>query len=358
MRCSLLIKTGKHAGREIPIRGPRYLIGCADDCHLKLKPGQGRQYHCAILWEDDGISLRDYGGGTVVSGVRVVDRRRLVHADRLEFGPLHFELQIEGAPATENDRVPGVGARAPGEAKTVDKLPERVERPVSVASDQADLEYQSLIVAGWSAPADSNLAKPRTESPKASLWPLTAPVEQAEPVAPVDLHEHKDVHSESPMASAWPLTAPVEQAERVAAAEVNDFGTAPSESPGGSSWPISAPSKLSQPAATAELGGHMQSDSPKVVRPWYASTAKSAEPAPVVASGLLRRFFLARKSAFSDQNVGRTISMRDLWAGFVSVFVTLFPSDRLDPNVMFFLGILVGIGLSAAGLAFFSISGR
>ncbi|HEV3006881.1 MAG TPA: FHA domain-containing protein, partial [Pirellulales bacterium] len=62
----LRFMTGKDAGREIPIGGPRFLIGCAESCDLKMHAVQVSPFHCALLIQDESIWVRDYGGGTIV----------------------------------------------------------------------------------------------------------------------------------------------------------------------------------------------------------------------------------------------------------------------------------------------------
>ncbi|HWB07767.1 MAG TPA: FHA domain-containing protein [Pirellulales bacterium] len=353
MRCTLHIRTGKHAGREIPIRGPRFLIGCADDCHLKLNAGQGRPYHCALLIEDDGLWVRDYGGGTVVSGVRIVDRQRLNHADRLEFGPLHFELSIQDAPLPRDDRVPE-------EKKAADPLPkpvEPVEGRVAPVHEPSGLDYGSVIVTGWTTTTEANSTNARSELPDVLAELFTSPSKQPEPAATAELSDPSHTRpsharSESSSGPPQPLTAS-KQPQPAATAELSDLsdarpGHARPESPNGPPRPVAAPFTPAEPA-----------DSPRVVRPWYHSPPpKEAEPAPEVASSLLRRFFV-RKNLFNDPNPAPAAAPKSAGTPWwLSILLKLFPADGLDPNVMFVLGIFVGIGLSAAGLAFFSISGR
>jgi predicted component of type VI protein secretion system len=109
MRFCLRIITGKQAGREITISGSRFLIGCADNCDLKIHEIQVSPYHCALLTQKDDIWLRDYGCGTVVGGKRIVGRRRLNHCDQLQVGSLQFEMLIEDEPEKVSDRVADEG---------------------------------------------------------------------------------------------------------------------------------------------------------------------------------------------------------------------------------------------------------
>lgn len=132
MRFSLRICTGKHAGRELPIRGPRFLIGSADNCHLKLHASQVSSYHCELFVEDHGIWVRDLGGGALVGGKQIVDRCRLHQGDQLQIGPLRFEALIQDAPLKGN-------SRAPDEGEILNLLSEPVERPVAAVPERSDL---------------------------------------------------------------------------------------------------------------------------------------------------------------------------------------------------------------------------
>lgn len=132
MRFSLRISSGKHAGREIPISIPKVLIGSAGNCHLQIHEAQVSPCHCALLTQHDGIWLRDYGGGVLVGGTRIVDRRRLEHGDQLQIGSLHLELLIDEAPMKGNDR-------APDEGEILDILSQPVARPVAPVLELSEL---------------------------------------------------------------------------------------------------------------------------------------------------------------------------------------------------------------------------
>lgn len=109
MRFSLRICAGEHTGREIPIHGSRFLVGCADNCHLQVRAIQVRPYHCTLFVQDDHLLVRDFGGGAIVGAERIIDRRRPDPGDQLQIGPLRFELVIQEAALKENDRAPDEG---------------------------------------------------------------------------------------------------------------------------------------------------------------------------------------------------------------------------------------------------------
>lgn len=132
MRFCLRISAGKYAGREIPVRGPSFIIGCADNCHLKVQATHVNPHHCELITREDGIWVRDGGGGTIVNGTRIVDRRRLIQGDQLQIGTLHFDLLVEDAPLKGNNQ-------APDEGEILDILSRPVECPVAPEPEPSDL---------------------------------------------------------------------------------------------------------------------------------------------------------------------------------------------------------------------------
>lgn len=121
MRIVLRVNSGRNAGQEIPIRGHRFLIGRADDCHLRANSTQVSRYHCAVVVEEGQVWLRDYGSrnGTLVGGTRVAERRRLNDGDELQVGPLNFVVVIQAEPGqVGHDTQPS----AAGETSAAGKL--------------------------------------------------------------------------------------------------------------------------------------------------------------------------------------------------------------------------------------------
>lgn len=96
MAVFLQVVGGRNAGQEIAVRGRRFLIGRASDCHLRAHSDQISRYHCALLIEQAGVFVRDYGSrnGTLVDGQRIFDQAELRDGQRLQIGPLEFVVQI------------------------------------------------------------------------------------------------------------------------------------------------------------------------------------------------------------------------------------------------------------------------
>jgi pSer/pThr/pTyr-binding forkhead associated (FHA) protein len=103
MDARLKVILGTNAGREIRLLGPKFLIGRAEDCHLRPKSDLISRHHCVLLLEEQSLTVRDLGSrnGTLVNGERVSGERELVTGDKLEVGPLLFEVAVStlSAPA-------------------------------------------------------------------------------------------------------------------------------------------------------------------------------------------------------------------------------------------------------------------
>jgi pSer/pThr/pTyr-binding forkhead associated (FHA) protein len=96
MDARLKVILGTNAGKEIRLLGPKFLIGRAEDCHLRPKSDLISRHHCVLLLEDQGLTVRDLGSrnGTLVNGQRVSGECELKTGDNLEVGPLKFEVSV------------------------------------------------------------------------------------------------------------------------------------------------------------------------------------------------------------------------------------------------------------------------
>lgn len=103
MDARLKVALGTNAGKEIRLLGPKFLIGRAEDCHLRPKSDLISRHHCVLLLEEQGLTVRDLGSrnGTLVNGQRVSGECELKTGDNLEVGPLKFEVSVStlSAPA-------------------------------------------------------------------------------------------------------------------------------------------------------------------------------------------------------------------------------------------------------------------
>jgi pSer/pThr/pTyr-binding forkhead associated (FHA) protein len=96
MEVKLKVISGSSAGQMIPVPGPKFLIGRADDCQLRPRSDLISRYHCVIMAEDGLVTVRDFGSKnfTYINGERLIGETELKPGDQLKVGPLEFELCI------------------------------------------------------------------------------------------------------------------------------------------------------------------------------------------------------------------------------------------------------------------------
>ncbi|MBQ8286320.1 MAG: FHA domain-containing protein, partial [Thermoguttaceae bacterium] len=96
MKVALKVVGGTRTGQTVPISIPQFMIGRADDCHLKPRSELISRYHCAILTDDGYVAVRDLGSknGVYVNGQRVSIEQELKNGDQLAIGPLEFEVVL------------------------------------------------------------------------------------------------------------------------------------------------------------------------------------------------------------------------------------------------------------------------
>lgn len=103
MELRLKILAGSHAGHEMKIAKDRFLIGRSAECHLRPNSEKVSRHHCVFLLADGRVTIRDLGSrnGTLVNGEKIIGEVELTKGDRLEIGPLQFEVRLIVAPVLE-----------------------------------------------------------------------------------------------------------------------------------------------------------------------------------------------------------------------------------------------------------------
>ncbi len=96
MEVKLIVVGGKSAGQKVPVAGPKFFVGRAEDCHLRPSSDLVSRHHAVILVEEGFVAVRDFGSknGTFVNGEQVRTERELKNGDRLKIGPLEFEVEL------------------------------------------------------------------------------------------------------------------------------------------------------------------------------------------------------------------------------------------------------------------------
>jgi len=187
MEVKLVVTNGRHAGREIPIKGPKFFIGRAEDCHLRPGSDLVSRHHCVILVSEDGVKVRDFGSknGTFVNGDKVSPECRLMPGDRLLVGQLDFDVRIVGMPESakqpEKEKVaaktdPEVARKtsAPGKAKPAGKDTVKVDDDLDIsqwfgdeqASAKTDTQTVDMSTIAQRAPGEATIVDGPPKDPE------------------------------------------------------------------------------------------------------------------------------------------------------------------------------------------------
>jgi pSer/pThr/pTyr-binding forkhead associated (FHA) protein len=98
MKVSLVVASGVHQGKVIPITGQQFLIGRDAQCHLRPASQAISKKHCGVLVRDGKVYIQDYGStnGTTVNE-SLIKNAEIAVADgtSLKLGPLDFTDRIE-----------------------------------------------------------------------------------------------------------------------------------------------------------------------------------------------------------------------------------------------------------------------
>jgi pSer/pThr/pTyr-binding forkhead associated (FHA) protein len=99
MELTIKLLSGRSKGQEIRIPSNKFLIGRAEDCHLRPHSDLISRHHCVLLVEEGFCTVRDFNSrnGTFVNDEAVVGQRELHNGDRMKVGNLEFEVQLSSS---------------------------------------------------------------------------------------------------------------------------------------------------------------------------------------------------------------------------------------------------------------------
>jgi len=179
MDLKLRVLEGKNAGQEISVPGRKFLIGRAEDCHLRPGSDLISRHHCVLLVEDGYIGVRDFGSknGTYINEERVVGERELKPGDRLTIGPLQFEIHVAHGLAAKK-RPPVVDVKE----AVIRAAHDAAKSPVDVTQWLATGEP----AAGAPAAGKPAAGKPAAGKPAAAPSPVVVPETQSASLSDTD----------------------------------------------------------------------------------------------------------------------------------------------------------------------------
>jgi len=154
MEIKLVVIGGKHAGQEVPVPHAKFLIGRAEDCHLRPSSELVSRHHAAILVEEGFVAVRDFASknGTFVNGERIKTERELKAGDHLKIGPLEFEVQLA---------VPVAGRKRPKVHSVQEAAARTVETPKPAA------ENNEVDISDWLGDDEDSATQTRTAEVRA-----------------------------------------------------------------------------------------------------------------------------------------------------------------------------------------------
>jgi len=130
MELTIKLLSGRSKGQEIRIPSNKFLIGRAEDCHLRPHSDLISRHHCVLLVEEGSCTVRDFNSrnGTFVNDEAVVGQRELHNGDRMKVGNLEFEVQLSSS----------VGGKKRPKVKNVKDVAQRTAAG-GVPSEDADI---------------------------------------------------------------------------------------------------------------------------------------------------------------------------------------------------------------------------
>jgi predicted component of type VI protein secretion system len=110
IKVNLVVASGVHQGKQIPIPGEQFLIGRDPQCQLRPASQMVSKQHCAIVIKDDRVVLKDFGStnGTFLNDSQLEPNsvKELKPGDLVKVGPLDFTVQFVGGKASDSTPMP------------------------------------------------------------------------------------------------------------------------------------------------------------------------------------------------------------------------------------------------------------
>jgi predicted component of type VI protein secretion system len=207
MEVKLVVMGGKRAGQEVPVPHSKFLIGRAEDCHLRPGSELVSRHHAVILVEEGFVAVRDFASknGTFVNGQRIKTEQELKSGDRLTIGPLEFEVRLT---------VPVAGKRRP----KVHNVHEAAARTVETVSSAPDNEVD---ISDWLGDEEDSGAESQTAAGGLRDTTSTAKSDIADTtvIPPQEQEQHAEAREKKPKEKPADFTHRLQEARHRAAAD-------------------------------------------------------------------------------------------------------------------------------------------
>jgi pSer/pThr/pTyr-binding forkhead associated (FHA) protein len=96
MNVNLVVVHGKPPGKALEFPCGEFVFGRGSECHVRPNSSWVSRQHCLLRVTDHTVQLCDLAStnGTLVNGKRLIGERELTHGDKIQIGPLVFEVRL------------------------------------------------------------------------------------------------------------------------------------------------------------------------------------------------------------------------------------------------------------------------
>jgi pSer/pThr/pTyr-binding forkhead associated (FHA) protein len=150
-----VLSPGSFQGKSIPIRAFPFVIGRSPDCHLRAASPHVSRKHCALLMREGKLVAQDLqsAGGTLVNDQPIKDTVELQHAQRLQIGPMVFEVLLDEGQGEAGEAQPAAEVLTEEEAAAL--LLSSTGRDLASSNDFEDSSDREKSPAESTLPPDS-----------------------------------------------------------------------------------------------------------------------------------------------------------------------------------------------------------
>jgi pSer/pThr/pTyr-binding forkhead associated (FHA) protein len=92
---SLVVQSGKHAGKKVKLLPGEVVIGRDEGAKLRIASSDVSRLHCRLVVTADGVTVYELGSrnGTFIDGIPIHNRQDLESGSTLTVGPMTFRLE-------------------------------------------------------------------------------------------------------------------------------------------------------------------------------------------------------------------------------------------------------------------------
>ena len=91
---TLVVDSGKHRGRQVPLKGETIIIGRSEEAQVRIGSADVSREHCTLRPTASGVLVEDHGSrnGTLIDDERITAQVLLAAGSTLTVGPMRFRL--------------------------------------------------------------------------------------------------------------------------------------------------------------------------------------------------------------------------------------------------------------------------